>query len=38
MSWVKYVFIDESGDLGIHGSRFFTVACVVVEKPQFLKG
>jgi hypothetical protein len=36
MSFVKYVFVDESGDLGLHGSKFFSVACVVVEDPKTL--
>jgi hypothetical protein len=36
MSFVKYVFVDESGDLGLHGSKFFSVACVVVEDSKTL--
>jgi hypothetical protein len=36
MSFVKYVFVDESGDLGLRGSKFFSVACVVVEDPKTL--
>jgi len=36
MSYVKYVFVDESGDLGLHGSKFFSVACVIVEDPKTL--
>ncbi|MCK4717624.1 MAG: DUF3800 domain-containing protein [Thermoplasmata archaeon] len=31
----RYVFIDESGDLGQYGSRFFTMAAVVVTEPKF---
>jgi hypothetical protein len=33
---MKYVFVDESGDLGLHGSKFFSVACVIVEDPKTL--
>jgi len=36
MTSVRYVFIDESGDLGIHGLNFFTLAAVVVEEPKTL--
>ncbi|MEM5861292.1 MAG: DUF3800 domain-containing protein [Candidatus Aenigmatarchaeota archaeon] len=34
MSWVKYVFVDESGDLGMYGSKFFTIAAIVTDKPK----
>jgi len=36
MSWVRYVFIDESGDLGKYGSRYFTIIAIVVENPKTL--
>jgi len=36
MAWVKYVYIDESGDLGQYGSRCFTLAAVIVDEPKKL--
>lgn len=36
MSSVNYVFVDESGDLGMYGSKFFTVAAIVTEDPRKL--
>lgn len=36
MRWVKYVFIDESGDLGTYGSKYFTIAAIVVEEPKII--
>jgi len=33
----KYVFIDESGDLGKRGSRYFTIAALVVDDPLKLE-
>lgn len=32
-----YVYIDESGDLGKYGSKYFTVAAIVVDNPVILK-
>lgn len=37
MSRIKYVFIDESGDLGRYGTNYFTIACVVVDDPKYLE-
>lgn len=37
MSSFLYVYIDESGDLGKYGSKYFTVAAVIVEDQQILK-
>jgi len=36
MSWIKYVFVDESGDLGKYGSKYFIVAAIVVNNPKHL--
>lgn len=36
MNWVKYVYIDESGDLGKYGSKYFAVAAVLVDQPKIL--
>lgn len=36
MRWINYVYIDESGDLGKFGSKYFTVAAIVVEEPKAL--
>uniref|UniRef100_A0A7V3NVN2 DUF3800 domain-containing protein n=1 Tax=candidate division WOR-3 bacterium TaxID=2052148 RepID=A0A7V3NVN2_UNCW3 len=36
MNWVKYVYIDESGDLGKYGSKYFAVAAVLVGQPKIL--
>lgn len=36
MSYIKHVFIDESGDLGRYGSKYFTIAAMVVEEPKIL--
>jgi len=36
LNWVKYVYIDESGDLGREGSKFFVVVAVVVNHPKVL--
>ena len=36
-SSIKYVFIDESGDLGRYGTNYFTIACVVVDDPKYLE-
>ena len=32
---VRYLFIDESGDLGMNGSRYLVLSCLIVsdEKP-----
>lgn len=32
----KHVFIDESGDLGKFGSKYFAIAAVVVDEPKTL--
>ncbi len=37
MNYTKYVFIDESGDLGRYGTDYFVIACVVVDNPKHLK-
>ena len=37
MSDFLYVYIDESGDLGKYGSKYFTIAAVMVENPLILK-
>ncbi len=29
----EYIFIDESGDLGKHGSKYFTIAAVATHEP-----
>lgn len=34
--WVKHVFIDESGDLGKFGSKYFTIAGIFVDRPKAL--
>jgi len=31
MEAVRYVFIDESGDLGRYGNRYFTLACLMTN-------
>ncbi len=36
MGWLNYVCIDESGDLGKFGSKYFTVAAVLVDEPKKL--
>lgn len=36
MGWLNYVYIDESGDLGKFGSKYFTVAAVLVDEPKKL--
>ncbi len=33
---LKYMYIDESGDLGKYGSRYFTVAAIIVNDPKSL--
>lgn len=37
MSKINYVYIDESGDLGRYGSKYFTVAAIVVSDPIILR-
>ena len=37
ISSTKYIFIDESGDLGRYGTNYFTIACVVVNDPKYLE-
>jgi len=34
---IKYIFIDESGDLGRYGSRYFTVAAIVFNDDKIPK-
>lgn len=36
MSWIKYVYIDESGDLGKSGTKYFSIAAVIVDQPKTL--
>jgi hypothetical protein len=36
VSWIKYAYLDESGDLGKRGSKFFVVAAILVEHPKIL--
>jgi len=33
----RYVVIDESGDLGIHGTPYFVIVLIVVDDPKVLK-
>lgn len=33
MKDLSYIYIDESGDLGIHGSRYFTIIAVLTNQP-----
>ena len=37
MSHIAHVYIDESGDLGVYGSKFFIVAAIIVDDPLELK-
>lgn len=37
MGYITYVFIDESGDLGKFGSKYFTVAAIIVDEPIRLR-
>jgi len=37
MSSFSYVYIDESGDLGLHGSKFFVIAAIVTDNPLILR-
>lgn len=32
----KYVYIDESGDLGAHGSKYMVLAALIIENPRDL--
>jgi len=34
---IKYIFIDESGDLGQHGSKYFIVAAIVFNDDKMPK-
>lgn len=34
--WLKYLYVDESGDLGKYGSKCFTIAGVLVDNPKIL--
>ncbi len=36
MERAKYAFIDESGDLGKFGSKYFTVTAIVTDEPKSL--
>lgn len=36
MGFATYVFIDESGDLGFYGSKYFTIASIVTSEPKSL--
>ena len=33
---VRYVFIDESGDLGLKGSKYLVLAALMIEEPKHL--
>ena len=30
----RYVFIDESGDLGLGGSKYFVITAIWTDKPE----
>ena len=32
----KYMYIDESGDLGIKGSKYLVLSALLVDKPEYL--
>src|SRR3989344_5630579 len=32
-----YLYIDESGDLGEHGSKYFTIAAISIKEPKILE-
>ena len=34
---MRYIFIDESGDLGKQGSRYFIISAMVTEEPKRLE-
>jgi len=34
---IKYIFIDESGDLGQHRSKYFIVAAIVLMMIKYQK-
>lgn len=36
MSDFSYIYIDESGDLGLHGSKYFVIAAIAVNEPKIL--
>ena len=36
MGFVNYVFIDESGDLGLYGSKYFIIVAIVTTDPKSL--
>lgn len=33
---MRYMFLDESGDLGLKGSNYLVIAALVVKKPKRL--
>lgn len=33
---LRYMYIDESGDLGKYGSRYFSIAAIIVDNPTSL--
>lgn len=35
-AWLKYIYIDESGDLGKHGTKYFTIVGLMVDNPKIL--
>ena len=37
MNHLKYIYIDESGDLGKHGSEYFVIAAIVTDNPLKLE-
>lgn len=36
MKYIKYVYIDESGDLGLYGSKYFTIVAILIYEPKIL--
>jgi len=36
MGHINYAFIDESGDLGRYGSKYFSIAALITEEPETL--
>jgi len=33
MGYINYIYIDESGDLGLHGTKYFTIGAVMADSP-----
>jgi len=36
MTYINYIYIDESGDLGLRGSKYFSIAAVITDEPKIL--